>query len=317
MKKEIDLNLLKIIHLLVSSGSVTKTAQNLNLSPGSISYALKKARELTGRHLFIRTRTGMKPDSMALELSQRYQKFVGSVQESLVAEDVTPFESMTCRTHALMEMKLGEKLVNQDYDYQTVRNIFVPPIESVSQRIADLKSFAVDIDLGQKLPHDPLINQIKLLTCRASVLVSKDSPLMGPSITIEQWNSAKHIDCSSITDYYCDSVGRARAALKYLENRNVVMTSSTYINKVAYCASHDCMMLVPDFYVPLVMSIFPVKRLGLPPEMELKYDCHMHIHNKLTEDEPMMNKIDQIIIEFKKLAESQFSRDDGVLYLEP
>jgi DNA-binding transcriptional LysR family regulator len=317
MQKEIDLNLLKIIHLLVSTGSVTKTAQNLNLSPGSISYALKKARDLTGRHLFIRTLSGMKPDSMALELSQRYQKFVGSVQESQLAGDITPLDSMTIRSHGLMEMKLAEKLVTQEYNYQPVRHIFAPPTDSTSQRITDLKSFAVDMDLGQRLPHDPQINQIKMLTCRASVLVRKDSSLTGPAITLEQWYNAKHISCSSITDYYCDSVGKSRSALKHLENRNVVMTSSTNVNEVAYCSSHDCMMLVPDFYVPVILTTFPVKRLKLPPELDLKYDSHMHIHSKLTEDEPMMNKIDQVITEFKKLAASEFSRDDGVLYLEP
>lgn len=317
MQNEIDLNLLKVIHLLVNTGSVTKTAQSLNLSPGSISYALKKARSVTGRHLFIRTQTGMQPDSMALELSQRYQKFVGSAQDSSEGEEVKQLETMTIRSHALMEMKLAERLATKQYEYQPVRHIFASPLASPAERIADLKSFSVDMDLGEKLPNDPLINQIKMLTCRASVLVSKDNPLEGPNITLEQWYAAKHATCSSLVEYYCDSITKSKIALKHMENRNIVMVSSSNINKVAYCASNDCMMLVPDFYVPVIMSTFPVKRLGLPPELDLRYDSHMHIHSKLTEDSAMMAKIDQVIVEFKQLAATQFSRDDGVLYLEP
>ncbi|MBB1200283.1 LysR family transcriptional regulator [Enterobacteriaceae bacterium 89] len=316
MQNEIDPSLLKIIHLLVSTGSVTATAQQMNLSPGSISYALKKARSLTGRHLFIRSHSGMKPDAMALELSQRYQRFTGSAQENNSAEAVKQLDSMTIRSHALMEMKLAERLATKQYEYQPVRHRFVPPLASPAERIAELKSFAVDMDLGDRLPHDPLINQIKMLTCRASVLVSQDSPLEGPAITLEQWYAAKHATCSSLVSYYCDSVVKSRAALKHLENRQVVMVSSSNINKVAYCASHDCMMLVPDFYVPVIRSTFPVKRLGLPPELDLKYDSHMHIHSQLTDDEAMMAKIDQVIVEFKKLAATEFARDDGVLFLE-
>ena len=73
MDNQLDMKVLRAIHILSTSGSVTKAAEILQVTPGAVSYLINKARKSTGSALFFRTRSGMKPNTLALELSQRYQ----------------------------------------------------------------------------------------------------------------------------------------------------------------------------------------------------------------------------------------------------
>ncbi|MCT4712220.1 LysR family transcriptional regulator [Enterobacteriaceae bacterium H11S18] len=314
MTQEIDVNLLRIIHLLVTNGSVTKTAQVLGLTPGAISHALNKARKLSGQHLFIRTRSGMQPDTLALELSQRYQKYTESSQEP--GQDNNSRNIFFLRTISFMEMLVADKILNETYDYQELRHVFVPYLSDTEKRLSDLKSNVINMDVGSKLPPDPLIYQVKLFSCKASLLVSDKSKFVGKQITLDDWYAAKHAVWSSQIDYYCDNVTKSSHALKHIENRNVVIHSSSNINMVLFCATNDCMMLIPDFYIPLTLETFPVKSIATPPELELKYDCYMHFHSQLSEDPAMMAKVDTIIADFNKYAEAYFIREDGVIYFD-
>ncbi|MFK3663275.1 LysR family transcriptional regulator [Scandinavium sp. NPDC088450] len=62
-----DLKLLRTKHTICQAGSVTLAAVVLGITPGAVSYLVKKAREATGATLFFRTRNGLEPDLQALE----------------------------------------------------------------------------------------------------------------------------------------------------------------------------------------------------------------------------------------------------------
>lgn len=52
MINDLDLKVLKAIHILCQSGSVSKTAEILEVTPGAVSYLINKARKATGTSLF-------------------------------------------------------------------------------------------------------------------------------------------------------------------------------------------------------------------------------------------------------------------------
>lgn len=314
MPQELDINLLKIIHLLVTNGSVTKAAQALGLTPGAISRALNKARNISGQYLFIRTHTGMQPDTLALELSQRYQKYIELSQNKDQAGNSR--NTFFLRTISFMEMLVADKILNKKYDYQEIRHVFVPYQSDTEQRLNDLKINNVNMDVGSKLPPDPLIYQVKLFSCKVSVLVNDKSKFVGKELTLEDWYGSKHAVWSHQIDYYSDNVTKSSNAIKHTENRNVIIHSSSNINMVLFCATSDCMMLIPDFYIPLALETFPVKSIVPPPELELKYDCYMHLNSQLAEDPEMMAKIDTIISDFNEYAEKYFIREDGVILFD-
>jgi DNA-binding transcriptional LysR family regulator len=65
-----DTYLLRVLWLLVSERSVSRTAVKLNQSQPAISAALRRLREIVGDPLLVRDKTGMVPTARALELAE-------------------------------------------------------------------------------------------------------------------------------------------------------------------------------------------------------------------------------------------------------
>lgn len=298
MHTEIDLKLLKVINTLVVSGSVTKTAQLLNLSPGTISYALKKARSITGAHLFIRTKSGMKPDTTARELSQRYQKFTGVNSDTPEPGETERDHALTFMTYSPVEMMIARAVKKLDFKAQAPHFSFLPYDSNVNHRLEKLKNGQVDIDVGAKLPADQLINKIKLFSCPVSVLVNSKTPLEG-QLPLAEWQTRKHAVWSVLADYYCDDIATSQDAMKHIAERNVAMISASIINMVTFCAASDCMMMIPDYFTRTLTGIFSVKRLTMPRELNIRYDCYIHFNKKLTENAVLMKVISEIVTQLK------------------
>jgi DNA-binding transcriptional LysR family regulator len=65
---KIDLHLVKVLHTVVTEGSVSRAALKLASSQPAVSAQLKRLRALTGDPLLVRSGTGMAPTSTALAL---------------------------------------------------------------------------------------------------------------------------------------------------------------------------------------------------------------------------------------------------------
>lgn len=67
--KDIDLNLLRVLHQLQRQRSVSAVAQTLGLSQPAVSNALRRLRTLLGDELYLRTPRGMAPTPLAEQLA--------------------------------------------------------------------------------------------------------------------------------------------------------------------------------------------------------------------------------------------------------
>ena len=65
---QLDTNLLRVLHTLLSERSVTRTAMKLGQSQPSISNMLKRLREITGDAILVRGKNGMTPTARGEEL---------------------------------------------------------------------------------------------------------------------------------------------------------------------------------------------------------------------------------------------------------
>ena len=68
--REIDLNQLVVLDVLLQERSVTLAAQRLHLTPSAVSHALKRLRELFDDELLVRDGRRMSPTVRAQELSE-------------------------------------------------------------------------------------------------------------------------------------------------------------------------------------------------------------------------------------------------------
>ncbi|MBC8088554.1 MAG: LysR family transcriptional regulator, partial [Phycisphaerae bacterium] len=78
-----DLNLLLVLDVLLSEGSVARAAQRLQLSPSAMSRALARLRRTTGDPLLVRAGRGLVATPRAEELREPVSQLVQDVQSVL------------------------------------------------------------------------------------------------------------------------------------------------------------------------------------------------------------------------------------------
>ncbi|WP_299725378.1 LysR family transcriptional regulator [uncultured Endozoicomonas sp.] len=86
----IDLNLLRIFDLLMTEGSVSRTAEKLNLSQSTISHALSRLRRQFNDDLFVPVYGGMAPTDQARLISPAIRQAMLLLEQSLT--NVSVFE---------------------------------------------------------------------------------------------------------------------------------------------------------------------------------------------------------------------------------
>src|SRR5512144_566332 len=91
----VDLNLLRVLDVLLEEENVTRAAARLELTQSALSRALARLRRLLGDELLLPTGRGMRPTARALELRPRVRAALGDV-ERLFSES-PPFEPATAR----------------------------------------------------------------------------------------------------------------------------------------------------------------------------------------------------------------------------
>ena len=103
----VDLNLLRVFQAIVEERSLTKAGERLALSQPAVSYSLGRLRTLFDDTLFIRTRAGMQPTPVALELAEIVGRALDTVRQALrYAERFDPATST--RTFRLSLSDAGE-----------------------------------------------------------------------------------------------------------------------------------------------------------------------------------------------------------------
>jgi DNA-binding transcriptional LysR family regulator len=96
-----DLNLLVYLHLLIKHGSVTKVAQELNVSQPGVSAALRRLRSVLDDPVLVRSRGRMVPTAKALAV---HAQVVGTVElwERLGDGDLVFDPARTTRTYSVL-----------------------------------------------------------------------------------------------------------------------------------------------------------------------------------------------------------------------
>jgi len=78
---KLDLNLLKVLQVLLDEQNVTTSAQRLHVSQSAVSKHLAKLREMFNDPLFVRTAQGLKPTPRALELAPQLHQVIGQLEQ--------------------------------------------------------------------------------------------------------------------------------------------------------------------------------------------------------------------------------------------
>lgn len=291
MTVTLDIKVLRVIHYLVTNGSVTKTADLLDVSPGAVSYMLNKARQFTGSALFTRSGSGMVPDNVARELSTRYlniKRELSGISGSSKLEN----RAVTISTYSLLEFMISKEMSDKS-EFPAMFD-FSPPELDCDMRLRRLRSKEVDIDIGTRLQADRSIVQVSLFKCGLNVFMSKNHPLASKNFTLQDWSECHHIRWSRRMDFICNDYKHASRFYTLMNERNISVISSDSLNMAMLCAFSDHIMLLPEVLSKNLEHYLPIVSVTPPHELQMQFECFLHYHHSLSGDKSLTLILDKL-----------------------
>lgn len=191
-----DLNLLRVLDALLRARSVSRAAEDLDMSQPAVSYALAKLRILFKDPLFIRAARGMRPTPRAEDLALPLQEVLDRIKSGLL----TPprFDPATTQRSFVFNMAdVGELVflpalrahLETAAPGANIRTVSTPP----AQIEEAMRSGEVDLAVGY-FPglRGAAIYQQRLFSHTFVCITRKDHPRVGNQLTRKQFLAEAH-----------------------------------------------------------------------------------------------------------------------------
>ncbi len=192
--KDIDLNLLVYLDVLLRERNVTKAAAQLNITQPAMSNGLKRLRTLLNDPILVRTSSGMLPTEAALRMQEPVREILYAIEEMVqpsrefdaaTSEQVfrimaSDYAASTLMPRLLEQLKLHAP--NVALDIMTPSDISFHDVDNGKVDLA--------INRFDKLPQS--FHQKKLWEDKFSCLIRHDHPLV-KDYSLENYLAAEHI----------------------------------------------------------------------------------------------------------------------------
>jgi DNA-binding transcriptional LysR family regulator len=264
--RTIDLNLLVVFEAMREHKGVTRAGEALGLSQPAMSAALARLRELMDDPLFVRSGTEMKPTPRALELAEPVRRVLASIRTEVLQR--SGFEpASTDRIFTIITPDLGEAIflppLLDAFSAQApgarLRTLARPPFAAA----AALEAGEADLALGYfpDLQKAGFFQQ-KLLDVPFVCLVRQRYPIIGETITLDQYLSARH------------AVVRPDGRGAEVDNllappggpRNVVVEASHFMSLLPILEGSNLLAVVPRDLAELCTRYASLRILRMPIE---------------------------------------------------
>ncbi|WP_153101099.1 LysR family transcriptional regulator [Paraburkholderia hayleyella] len=300
----VDLNLLRVFQAIVEERGLTRAGERLALSQPAVSYSLGRLRSLFDDPLFIRTRSGMQPTPVALELTEIVGRALDTVREALrYAEHFDPATST--RTFRLSLSDAGEVAylpvlcAALQKAAPRVKLVIEPlPVEEIEEA---LRSSRLDFAIGN-LPALLSRTRHGLLFEEPYVCMTRERRGLpaGNSLKLEQFLAASHVQVRSLehSHYTLDDALRAQGV-----GRNIALALPHFVAVPGVLAATDLFATLPHRLAHILNRGNAFRVYALPVHLP-KAAVTMHWHEHFHEDEGnvwMRNLMIDILASFTKM----------------
>lgn len=241
--RQLDLNLLIALDVLVTEASVTKAAKKLNMSQSAMSYSLKKLRNILDDDLLIRTSREMEVTPYAREISDRVRQILIEIQATLLAKDdfnpATTQETFKIAMSDYVEATIGVNLVQQIVTQASGIKIRINNLEKATV-MDDLDANRLDLAINPRLTlKNWHISQD--LYCEEFVCVFRGDDAI-EEISLDNYLERSHILVSLRDDFESAS---DRILEQQQESRRVIWSTSHFMTVPFLLNNSDCIALLP------------------------------------------------------------------------
>ena len=241
--RQLDLNLLIALDVLIAEASVTKAAEKLNLSQSAMSYSLKKLRTILNDDLLIRTSRDMEVTPYAREISDRVRQILLEIQTTLLAKDnfdpATTQETFKIAMSDYAEATIGVNLIQQ----------IASQASGIKIRVNNLEKETVMDDLDANLLDlviNPLLN-LKSWHVSQDLYREEFVCVFRGDNTIDEISLADYIERSHIlVSMKDDFQGEGDRILERQQQSRRVIWSTSHFMAVPFLLNNsDCVALLP------------------------------------------------------------------------
>ena len=271
--RNIDLNLLVYLNVLLEEKSVSRAANKLALTQPTVSAALKRLREYFSDPLLVRTSGGMQPTEKALALKPQISEFI-RLSESITQSD-SHFEPETAN-HTF-------KILTNDYIESCLLFPFIASTAAIypnlsynitspgDTHLTELQEGSVDLAINRFKQAPTSFHQKRLWRDNFRVVCHQDNPYAATQ-TLETYLSQPHIwvSRSGITsenrisvDSHPNKLGELDEALWQLEKRrNIQVFTRHFQAQKLITQSQSLLLTIPN---RLALASFQTEQLMTLP----------------------------------------------------
>lgn len=263
--RQLDLNLLLALDVLIEEANVTKAAEKLNMSQSAMSYSLKRLRSLLDDPILIRTSRDMEVTPYAREISVAIRQVLTDIQNTLLVKEPfnpsTADEDFRIATSDYVEVALGGNLLQNLIDQAPGIRVRINSIDR-GVILEALDNDRIDLFIGVDLPRKNWHIKQELYAEEFVCVVNRDFTIN--EMSLEAYLQRSHVLVSFRDDFQ-------GAADQFLASQNLtrnVIWSTAHFMAVPFLIEHsDCVALLPRRVAHKCAQSMGLKLL--PPPIDL------------------------------------------------
>lgn len=279
-----DLNLLLFFEALWRDRSVTIAAENLDLSQGAVSTALKRLRLEYGDKLFAQVGRRMEPTSHAEMIAPQLLEALAMVRAS--GAERAHFDPLTStRTFTIRTRDIGEvvcfptllKFLNQAAPGVKVRSVFLP----MKETMAGLASGQIDIAMGFLPGLETGIHSTTMGSQGYVCVMRAGHPVAATKMSTELFLEQDHLLVENSGSGHLEL---ERALIKAGARNKIKVRHPQYLSAPWLITGSDLIWTAPASLAEILSRSFPLVITELPiklPAFEIAIYWHERYHQDL------------------------------------
>jgi DNA-binding transcriptional LysR family regulator len=305
----LDLNLLRVLDVLMQERRVATSAQRLGLSQPAVSNALGRLRKALGDELLTRAPNGMEPTEFAKNLHASLQPAFASISQSLAAK--AAFDPQSSIWQARMAMTdIGEIVflpallthITQaapGLTLETMRDAQAKPNAAVGSITMAMAEGKVDLAIGWLPDVTAGLYQRKLFKQRYVCVARVGHPLLNgknPKLTLDKFLQAEHIAIRADGTGHTKADETLQTVVIASVRRKVRLRVPSFLSVPQIVSQTDLIATVPEKLAEQCAAALDLQVFPHPvnmPAFELKMFWHRRVHT-----DPANQWLRALIVEF-------------------
>lgn len=243
--EQLDLNLLVALDALLRERSITAAGVRVHLTQSAMSGALSRLREFFGDELLVQVGRKMVPTPLGESLEEPVRQILLQVKSTI--NSLPRFDHATSTRHftlmmsdyvatvLMSEVLRRSELIAPNIHYTIASNDVSSPAEFIERADVDLLIMPPDY-LSRKHPMEALF------TDDYACVVWNDNPLVGESLTLEQYLQLGHVvlqfgrgRIAALDEWFLGTVGLTRRVEVVAMNFNSLPQHVVGTRRIATC----------------------------------------------------------------------------------